>query len=365
MTYLPKQVLESIHLGVLVFGPDGRLVHMNPAGEEILRASAGSLLGRSVRTVLSASPGSATVVEQTLAEGKAVTAFDVRLSLPSPPREGEGGASVPAIAGASPLVSPRGNPAGAILYLMPVEILSMVEREEEARRSAAETEMLAYGLAHEIKNPLGGILGAAQWILREEATEGERDEGVRLVLREARRINELVEKMLDIGRTPPAPTAYDLLPLLRDAVELAGAEAKGAGKRIALELSVDPSLPPAAGDGETVYRVVVNLLKNALDAVADGGTIRVSARVSAALRVRKVKGRSRPSLEVAVSDDGAGMTEEEAAKAFLPFYTTKPRGTGLGLVMARQSVARQGGTLSIRSAPGKGTTVTITLPAGP
>jgi signal transduction histidine kinase len=118
------------------------------------------------------------------------------------------------------------------------------------------------------------------------------------------------------------------------------------------------------GDPDTVYRVLVNLLKNALDAVGTGGTVRVSARVAVGMRVRRGRGRGRSTLELSVADDGTGMTAEEAEKAFLPFYTTKPKGTGLGLVVARQSVARQGGTMEIRSAPGRGTTVTISLPAG-
>jgi two-component system nitrogen regulation sensor histidine kinase GlnL len=148
-------------------------------------------------------------------------------------------------------------------------------------------------------------------------------------------------------------------------MELAAAEARGAGKAVSLELFADPALPAAVGDPDTVYRVLVNLVKNALDAVADGGTVRIEARVAVGMRVRRGGRRGRNTLELAVADDGAGMTGEQAEKAFLPFYTTKPKGTGLGLVMARQAVARQGGTLEIRSAPGRGTTVTISLPAAP
>lgn len=228
--------------------------------------------------------------------------------------------------------------------------------------SAEELSTLAYGIAHEIKNPLGGILGAAQWMLRRESSEEERREGTRLILREAERINSLVEKMLDMGKSPPPPRPVSLLPLLREAEELLRADVRARGKAIAFELRVDPSLPDVSGHADTIFRAVVNVLKNAAEAIEEAGTVRIEARMNVNFRWGRDRGRKRSFVDVTIADDGVGMTEEDARKALLPFYTTKPKGTGLGLVMARQAVSRQGGKMEIKSVRGEGTTVKISLP---
>jgi two-component system nitrogen regulation sensor histidine kinase GlnL len=226
-------------------------------------------------------------------------------------------------------------------------------------------QMLAYGIAHEIKNPLGGILGAGQWILRREASEEERREGVRLILREAERINGLVEKMLEMGKSPPSPRPFPLPPLLKQAEELLRAEIRAQRKEIAFELRVDPSLPDVSGHSDTIFQAIVNILKNAVEAIDRKGIIRIDGRMNFSYRWSRGKGRKRTFLELTIADTGPGMSEEDARKALLPFYTTKPKGTGLGLVMARQAVTRHGGKLEIKSVRGAGTAVKISLPVDP
>jgi two-component system nitrogen regulation sensor histidine kinase GlnL len=267
--------------------------------------------------------------------------------------------------GASPLTGPEGEPGGTVLSIKPAEILTMVEQEEQAALSAEEMQMLAYGIAHEIKNPLGGILGAGQWILRRETSDEERGEGVRLILREAERINGLVEKMLEMGKSPPSPRPFRLLPLLQQAEELLRAEIRAQGKEISFDLRVDPSLPEVSGHPDTIFRVIVNILKNAVEAIERNGAIRIEGRMNFNYRWSRGRGRKRSFLELTISDNGPGMSEENARKALLPFFTTKPKGTGLGLVMARQAITRHGGKLEIKSMRGTGTAVKISLPVDP
>ncbi|MGE5190713.1 MAG: two-component system sensor histidine kinase NtrB, partial [Gemmatimonadota bacterium] len=364
---LHEQALESVNVGILVFDRSGRLRYANPAAEEILQGSSRALGGRHFRTVFRGSPGAVRIIRKALEENAPVTGFDVELRLPRRPEgaAGAGRSALPVIVGASPLPGPRGEPGGAVLSLKSAEILALVGEEERAGTSAEELSTIAYGIAHEIKNPLGGILGAAQWIQRRESTEEERREGTRLILREAGRINDLVEKMLDMGKTPPPPRPVTLLPLLREAEELLRADARSQGKSIAFDLRIDPSLPEVSGHADTIFRAVVNVLKNAVEAIASAGTVRIEARLNVNFRWGRNRGLKRSFVEVVVADDGVGMTEEDARKALLPFYTTKPKGTGLGLVMARQAVSRQGGKMEIKSVRGEGTTVKISLPVDP
>jgi two-component system nitrogen regulation sensor histidine kinase GlnL len=364
---LLRRTLESVNVGIVVFDAEGKLAYLNPAAEEILQGSSQALSGKHFRTVFRSSPGAVRILRKTLEEHTPVTGFDVELRRGGSARgvRGEANGSLPVMLGASPLIGPEGEPRGAVLSVKSSEILALVGRDEQAAVSAEGMQMLAYGIAHEIKNPLGGILGAAQWILRDEGPEAERLEAVRLILREARRINGLVEKMLEMGKAPPPPRPFDLAPLLREAQQLLLSEARGQGKNVAIELRLDPSLPPVSGHPDTVYRALLNILKNAVEAIDGSGTVRVEARMNVNYRFAVGRGRKRSYLEVEIADSGAGMTEDELHKALLPFYTTKPNGTGLGLAMARQTVMRYGGKLEIKSSRGAGTTVRISLPVDP
>lgn len=360
MIDLPRHALESVNVGILVLDRKGRSLYANPAAEEILHGSAQVLAGKHFRTLFRGSPSAIRIARKALAENAFVTEFDVRLA---PPRRGAGSPPLTVILGASPLVGPEGEQDGAVLSILPAEILTMVEQENQAATSADEMQMLALGLAHEIKNPLGGILGAAQWILRREASGTEREEGIRLILREAGRINGLVEKMLEMGKSPPSPRPFPLLPVLREAEELLRAEIRALGKEIDFELHVDPSLPGVSGHRDMIFRAIVNILKNAVEAIAGKGTIRIGARMNFNYRWSRERGRKRTFLELEISDSGPGMSEAEVRKALLPFYTTKASGAGLGLAMARQAFTRHGGKLEIKSVRGAGTTVRISLPA--
>ncbi len=363
MNDLPSRTLESVNVGIVVFDEAGKLAYLNPAAEEILQGSLQSLSGKHYRTVFRGSPGAVRILRKTYSNHTPVTGFDVEL------RKGGsaagGGATLPVMLGASPLTGAAGEPQGVVLSVKSSEILSLVGREEEAALGAEGMQMLAYGIAHEIKNPLGGILGAAQWVLRGEGPEEERVEGVRLILREARRINDLVEKMLEMGKKPPPPRPFALAPLLREAQELILSEARSQGKKVRVDLRLDPSLPAVSGHPDTVYRALLNILKNALEAIPESGTVRIEARMNVNYRFAVGRGRKRSFVEIEVADSGVGMTGEELHKARLPFYTTKPRGTGLGLAMARQAASRHGGKLEIMSTPGEGTTVKISLPVDP
>jgi two-component system nitrogen regulation sensor histidine kinase GlnL len=357
-----QHALESINIGILVFDRAGKLVYLNPAAEEILQGSSQALKGKHYRTLFRGSLSAARIARKALSENAAVTGFDVELRLP---HRGPALPPLSVIIGASPLYGPGREQGGAVLSIKPAEILTMMEQDAQAAFSAEEMQMLAYGIAHEIKNPLGGILGAGQWILRGAASEEERNEGIRLILREAERINGLVEKMLEMGKSPPSPRPFPLLPLLRQAEALLRAEIRSQGKEIAFEQLVDPSLPDVSGHPDTIFQAIVNILKNAVEAIERKGTIRIDARMNFNYRWSRGRGRKRSFLELTIADNGPGMSEENVRKALLPFYTTKPKGTGLGLVMARQAVTRHGGKLEIKSVRGTGTTVKISLPVDP
>jgi len=210
---LLRQTLSRSNIGILVFDPAGKLAYINPAAE---RDPARLLPGACRETFPDTVPGIAgggPDRRKAIEENTPVTGFDVALK---PVDRGQavprrGAASVPVMLGASPLSGPSGDPQGAVLSVKSSEILSLVGQEERAAVRAEEMQMLAYGIGPRDQESLGGILGAAQWILRGGGPDEDRAEGVRLILREARRINDLVEKMLEMGRPPrlhgPSPSS--------------------------------------------------------------------------------------------------------------------------------------------------------------
>ncbi len=294
MNNLFQQTLESVNIGILAFDGAGKLVYINPAAEEILHASSRAFSGKHYRTVFRGSPGAVRILRKALEDNSAVTGYDVELRLPRrTPLAGDPDLpGYPVIIGASPMPGPAGEPNGVVLSIKPAEILSMVGQQERAAMSAEEMQTLAYGIAHEIKNPLGGIRGAAQWMLRGEASEEERREGTRLILREAERINGLVEKMLEMGRTPPPPRPFPILPILREAEELIRADVRAQNKKIHFEFAADPSLPDVSGHPDTTFRAIVNILKNAVEAIPERGTVRIATRMNVNYRWGRAEGKN-------------------------------------------------------------------------
>ena len=222
----------------------------------------------------------------------------------------------------------------------------------QQQRLAALGEMAA-GLAHEIRNPLAGLKGAAQY-LQEEPVSADAREMLQVIVDEAHRLDGVVRQFLDYAR----PYRLDLQRSTANAwvaraLGLLRADPKAARMRI--EESLDPDLPETALDGARITQVLLNLLQNAVEATGGEGTLRITTRAAT--------NRAGPgAVEIVVSDDGPGMTDEQMGRLFVPFSTTRPGGTGLGLAISRRIVDAHHGTLRVTSAPGAGATFAVSLP---
>jgi signal transduction histidine kinase len=238
----------------------------------------------------------------------------------------------------------------------------------QAERVAAWRE-LARRLAHELKNPLFPLQITVENLLRSR-NSAEFDEvfreGTATLLAELGNLKAIVGRFSDFSKMPqPQLQAVNVNEIARQVVSLHGAQfrmasgglplsAPGVGAdrvgRIETLLALDESLPPVNADPDLLHRALSNLVLNALDAMPEGGTITV--RTSAAPE----------HVRVEVSDTGSGLTREECERLFTPYYTTKRHGTGLGLAIVQSVVSDHGGSISVDSTPGKGTTFRIDLP---
>jgi signal transduction histidine kinase len=232
-----------------------------------------------------------------------------------------------------------------------IETSRTFEKIRARDRLVALGEMAA-GLAHEIRNPIATIRGALALL---ESPGAENPQEIRrLIVEEVARLNRVAGLFLDYARPSPSRRmAQDASAVLERALADA---APGASARIVL--NVEPGLPPLPLDGEQLERVVSNLVRNAREAAGPGGDVRVSAQAT-----RDAEGSPR-GLEVLVEDDGPGMDEETLARAFVPFFTTKNQGAGLGLSLCERLVRAQGGQIDLRSEPGRGTRVRVWIPIG-
>jgi two-component system nitrogen regulation sensor histidine kinase GlnL len=287
-----------------------------------------------------------------------------------PPRQtrarGEGdfvtrwGKKFPVSATVSPLEDRQGHCVGAIVLLR--DIKHRRELEEDLKRAdrLALVGTLAAGLAHEIRNPLGGIKGAAQLLRRSIDGDAAVRDFTDIMIREVDRVNQLIEQLLDLSR----PAQLSLAPvniheILEEVVLL---ESQTLGDReISIRKRFDPSLPPIRGDRAQLIQVFLNLVKNAFQAMERGGALTLTTRLETDYHVHAQGVGPNRLIWVDIADEGGGIREEDLPHIFSPFFTTKASGTGLGLATCYRIVKEHGGTIRVESAEGKGSTFKVSL----
>jgi two-component system nitrogen regulation sensor histidine kinase GlnL len=347
-------VLASLDDAVVVVDGAAAIAHVNPAAEELLGVSAAHAIGAGIDPLLSGrgrNPWLGDLVRGALTE-------------PATRRRGEGtlfaqGREVPVSATCAPVVDAGGGALGAVLVLHDLTLQRTLEATTRRADQLAALGTIALGLAHEIKNPLGGIKGAAQ-LLRSAVRDPDLVRCTDIIVREADRLDGLVGQLRELTVPPRLQLErVNIHRVLNDVLTLQRqAPAWGA---ITLRTAFDPSLPPVRADRAQLTQVFLNLVKNALEALAERGELVVSTRLEARFHIRRRSGWSR-FLSVLIEDDGPGVPAEHQAQLFSPFFTTKPRGSGLGLAVCHRIVTEHGGTITYEPRARGGARFRVTLP---
>jgi signal transduction histidine kinase len=241
-----------------------------------------------------------------------------------------------------------------------IENSRVYERMKERDRLAALGEMAA-GLAHEIRNPLGAIKGAAQLLVGGDGKPvvGEdAGEFISIIVEEVNRLNKVVSQFLDYARPYKGePAEVDVNEVVRRTMQIL--EAHEHPQKVKLDVRLQAELPRVRGDAEQLRQVFLNLGLNAVEAMPEGGTLTIT---TARRRTQRRGEKPTSFVEVRFHDTGKGIAREHLKNLFIPFFTTKEKGTGLGLPISQRIILQHGGAIDVRSEPGKGTAFTVFLP---
>jgi two-component system, NtrC family, nitrogen regulation sensor histidine kinase GlnL len=341
----PAALLSALAVPVVMLNAQNRFRFANHAAEQFLGLSFSQLAQISLSDLLPPDNPIFLLIEQ-VREGD-VTISDYDLALESP-RLHKVGITVQV----SPV--PEQEPGAVLLVLQDASAARALDRQLAFRSSARSVTGMAAILAHEVKNPLSGIRGAAQ-LLESSVTEADRELTV-LIRDEADRIRGLVDRMEVFGEKPIERQAVNIHRVLEHVRRLAQS---GFAAHVRFTEVYDPSLPPVAGNRDQLVQVLLNLVKNAAEALTDAEaqhpeiTLLTSFQHGARLAVAGREQRRNLPLLVTVRDNGPGIPEDIRPNLFDPFVSTKPSGSGLGLALVAKVVEDHGGLIEVDSRPGR------------
>ncbi|MEA3486925.1 MAG: ATP-binding protein [Thermodesulfobacteriota bacterium] len=223
--------------------------------------------------------------------------------------------------------------------------------EEVEREKSMLLEEMATGLAHEIRNPLGAIKGAAQY-LKSETELPQNRKLLDVIVEETDRLNGVMSQFLNYARPHSINTSnQDVNRIIAKVVSLL--KTAGLPENVVIEENLDSELPAIKVDGEQMTQVILNMALNGIEAMPEGGTL--------SLTTAQIENNGNKTVEITIRDTGSGIEEKDSKNIFKPFFTTKKKGTGLGLPVCRRIIKSHGGSIDLESVPGEGTAFFIRI----
>jgi len=327
---------------------EGRLIrYINPAGENLLAISSRTVAGKTLDDVCTCSATLRSALDNGLANNWGYTGQNIQLKRSD-------GEMLHINCTVTPLRPELAAGVRLLLELQPIEHHLAATREERLIEQQQASRELIRNLAHEIKNPLGGIRGAAQ-LLEHELANPSLKEYTQVIIKEADRLQDLMQRLLTPHRAM-LPTTVNIHEILERVRSLLTAEFPGS---LHMQRDYDTSLPELVGDREQLIQAVLNIARNAAQAM--GGEGEIIMRTRSLRQVTLAKKRYRLAMEIKVIDNGPGIPEEIRERMFYPLVSGREGGSGLGLTIAQNFIQHHHGTIDCSSRPGN-TVFTLRLP---
>ena len=344
-----RHLLEHLTTAVLWFDAQLILQFINPAGEMLFAVGARRLNGLKARELFTGADHILYELERALASGHGFTEREIQLTF-------HGGKVGTLDAIVTPVSEPQLG-SGLLVELMQLDRQLRITREESIIAQQSVSRALTRGLAHEIKNPLGGLRGAAQ-LLERELADPALKEYTDVIIGEADRLQNLVDRMLG-PNTIPKKNTINIHQIMERVRQLVSAEVS---IQLQLVRDYDPSIPELVADPDQLIQAVLNIVRNAAQAVGECGEIVLRTRTLRQYTLGQL--RHKLVIKIDVIDNGPGIAPDMMESIFYPMVTGRPDGTGLGLSIAQAIINQHGGLIECASEPGN-TRFTLLLPLQP
>ena len=336
---LEQRVLDNLSCAVMLFDNDLILRYINTAGEMLLAVSARQILGQRVRDFIQCRCSEVeSVLKRSLETGQQFTEREHQLSLAD-------GREITVDCTVAP-VREEGQIVEFLVEMQQVDRQLRISRDELLLSRNQVSRALVRGLAHEIKNPLGGLRGAAQ-LLERELPFDELKEYTQIIIQEADRLQNLVDTMLGPNKMP-RQQEVNIHQVLERVCGLVKAET---GISLSINKDYDPSIPPMTGDLDQLIQAFLNILRNGARAAGSNGQLGIRTRILRQFTIGTIKHRHVISVEL--SDNGPGIPEEMQSKIFFPMVSGESEGMGLGLSISQELINRHQGLIEFSSKPGE------------
>lgn len=341
------QILEHLSTAILLLDDDLTVRYLNPAAEMLFGVSASRIKGLALNEVIVCRGKSLQDrLYEYLLDGRPYTERETKILLPN-------NHTITVNCTVSPILDSALAPA-ALLEIVQLDRLLRITREERRLVQHMATRAMVRGVAHEIKNPLGGLRGAAQ-LLESELEKEDLKEYTRIIIKEADRLRTLVDRMLG-PNDPPKKRDVDIHDVLEHVRNLVKAEAPDG---IKFTRDYDPSIPKLHADRDQLTQAVLNIVRNALQAIGSHGMITFKTRIMNKFTIGH--NRHRLVIKTDIIDNGPGISDKILEKLFYPMVTGRERGSGLGLSIAQTLINQHHGLIECQSRPGR-TEFNILLP---
>jgi len=342
-----RRVLDNLSSAVLLFDDELKLLYMNTAAEVLYESSARHMHSQSAKVLVCATERvTPQRLADSLASGQPFTERELTLPLLD-------GRLITVDCTVNPLLD---DSHGLLVELQQIDRQLRISREEHLITQLKAAQDLVRGLAHEFKNPLGGLRGAAQ-LLEKELADPNLCEYTGIIIDEADRLKNLVNRMLGPNKLPTHSECniHTLLERVRNLVQVE------AGERLMITRDYDPSIPDVMVDQDGVIQALLNIMRNAARAVSDLDDGRISLRTRILRQFTIGHKHHRLVVHIGIQDNGPGIPEAIREKLFYPMVTASEGGVGLGLSIAQSMINRHGGLIEFKSEPGK-TLFSVLLP---